>query len=290
MPIPFAQPIVPGRPKRCRRREQLPGPVPAPAIDGRLRTGVLAPAHSPTSPTSPISPMGSDVLRFIDGSSSTSHELQERALLAFLRDCSLDRPVRLTCPHTTTAKCMSVRGADRPCADRVHFERRLNPVTDVKLGDCSYLDGCYNYDSCPFVHYTAIPAAQPPSFFEYIRGRMYPHQVEIATSFGGPAGDLYAGLKAIQARIPPYVRVSFLPPLPDRDADAGAVRQPKAQWMDCDIMKVPLHVLGKFDVVLMDRGSRLASSLPLSLLLPLTRSQSNSSLANPYEAALPAAV
>ena len=58
--------------------------------------------------------------------------------------------------------------------------------------------------------------------------------------------------------------------------------------MDCDIMKVPLHIFGKFDVVLMDRGSSLASSLSLSL--PLTRSQSNSSLAYPYEAALPAAV
>lgn len=37
--------------------------------------------------------------------------------------------------------------------------------------------------------------------------------------------------------------------------------------MDCDIMKVPLQILGKFDIILMDRGSH-----PLSVSASVTHS------------------
>ncbi|TPX35868.1 hypothetical protein SmJEL517_g01697 [Synchytrium microbalum] len=36
---------------------------------------------------------------------------------------------------------------------KLHFRRIMLPQTDIKLGDCSYLNTCHHMDNCKFVHY-----------------------------------------------------------------------------------------------------------------------------------------
>lgn len=40
----------------------------------------------------------------------------------------------------------------RPHCEALHFTERLTPLTDISLGDCSYLNTCHK-DGCRFIHY-----------------------------------------------------------------------------------------------------------------------------------------
>lgn len=62
------------------------------------------------------------------------------------------KSVRAFCPYGTKLDCINARGSYVPCG-LVHFKRIIRPHTDVKLGDCSYLDTCRHIDICKYVHY-----------------------------------------------------------------------------------------------------------------------------------------
>jgi len=150
---------------------------------------------------SPEPPMQTqdDIIRFVNGSQCSLAKLSERALIEFLRENDLDGPVKRICPYITVNKCMRINDSKEPCKDKTHFYRRTNQVYNVKLGDCSYLSGCYNYDTCPFVHYSTKPAVQPKTVFEAIKDKIPEHLDETVKKHGN--GDMYTGLKEIQAKI-----------------------------------------------------------------------------------------
>lgn len=57
------------------------------------------------------------------------------------------------CPHILKGRCQAALGGNRYCSDRVHFKRVIHAHTDVRLGDCSFLDSCDLADKCPYIHY-----------------------------------------------------------------------------------------------------------------------------------------
>lgn len=57
------------------------------------------------------------------------------------------------CPHILKGRCQAALGGNRYCSDRVHFKRVVHAHTDVRLGDCSFLDSCDLADRCPYIHY-----------------------------------------------------------------------------------------------------------------------------------------
>ncbi|KAF8247531.1 MT-A70-domain-containing protein, partial [Wilcoxina mikolae CBS 423.85] len=132
----------------------------------------------------------------------------------------LDGPYKKVCQHITANKCMRINDSEEPCIDKLHYVRRSNEVYNLRLGDCSYLSGCYNYDTCPFVHYTEQPAVKPQTVFEAIEHSLPEH------------------LNTVQKSKPP------------------------AQWINTDISVLPMKVLGKFDVVLIDPPWPIHMKLP----------------------------
>jgi mRNA (2'-O-methyladenosine-N6-)-methyltransferase len=60
--------------------------------------------------------------------------------------------VREFCPNGTKDNCCHERKSLVPC-EKVHFVQLIQPHTDKKLGDCSYLNACRHLKTCKFVHY-----------------------------------------------------------------------------------------------------------------------------------------
>ncbi|TPX39483.1 hypothetical protein SeMB42_g06354 [Synchytrium endobioticum] len=56
------------------------------------------------------------------------------------------------CEWGLRADCRKRHSANHFCT-KLHFRRIMLPQTDIKLGDCSYLNTCHHMDTCKFVHY-----------------------------------------------------------------------------------------------------------------------------------------
>lgn len=57
------------------------------------------------------------------------------------------------CPYILMGRCQAALGGDECCSDKLHFKRVVHAQTDVRLGDCSFLDSCDLADKCPYIHY-----------------------------------------------------------------------------------------------------------------------------------------
>lgn len=57
------------------------------------------------------------------------------------------------CPYILKGRCQAALGSDECCSDKLHFRRVVHAQTDVRLGDCSFLDSCDLADRCPYIHY-----------------------------------------------------------------------------------------------------------------------------------------
>ncbi|KAI8808154.1 MT-A70-domain-containing protein [Cladochytrium replicatum] len=62
-----------------------------------------------------------------------------------------DVKFREFCEWGLKAECWGKRNGV-PC-NKIHFRHILKPQTDLKLGDCSYLNTCHRMDQCQYVHY-----------------------------------------------------------------------------------------------------------------------------------------
>jgi hypothetical protein len=91
-------------------------------------------------------------------------------LKKFMETQNLDVKVRIPCKHVTVAKCTRVGpNPTEACPDKVHFAKVYNEVSDITYGDCSYLNGCYNMNSCVYLHYREIRSKKPKTFFEKMK-------------------------------------------------------------------------------------------------------------------------
>jgi hypothetical protein len=154
-----------------------------------------------------------------------------------------DSQVRLYCENGTKHLCRiamkkaldaaATEGADVTSrqlhhCEKVHFRKLIQPHTDMKLGDCSYLDACRHLRACKFVHYTIdLDEAQyvPPTARE--------------SGYNALGQDIRYKVKrsTYAARYGP-------------------------QWVNCDVRKFDFTVLGKFPIVMADPPWDIHMDLP----------------------------
>lgn len=58
--------------------------------------------------------------------------------------------------------------------EKIHFVIKKMPNTDMKLGDCSYLDTCRHLESCKYIHYMVDPEDMKRLFYQMTRLVKYP--------------------------------------------------------------------------------------------------------------------
>eukprot|EP00730_Choanoeca_flexa_P018894 TRINITY_DN9211_c0_g1_i2.p1 TRINITY_DN9211_c0_g1~~TRINITY_DN9211_c0_g1_i2.p1 ORF type:complete len:352 (+),score=44.98 TRINITY_DN9211_c0_g1_i2:100-1056(+) len=163
----------------------------------------------------------------------TSHKEENAALIELLATPSImeqavaDRfksqhgSIREFCAYNTAEECMQARQSRHRCG-LMHFRKVIKPITDVSLGDCSYLNDCRHPGTCKFVHYEVDPVDD-----ERIRRQ----QKEKAARQG-----------------------SHQKTVVKTDLDNRDLRIYPAQWIQCDIRNLDMHVLGKFRSVWHDNS------------------------------------
>lgn len=138
--------------------------------------------------------------------------------------------VREFCPHGTKVACRIERKSYFPC-DKVHFRRVIQPHTEEKLGDCSYLNACRHMKHCKFVHYE-IDEDQPMQ-----RKRLRERQ--------------------LRERERERKRHASMDPSKLTYGDKYG-----KQWITCDIRIFPLEILGTFTVLMADPPWDIHMELP----------------------------
>jgi hypothetical protein len=90
------------------------------------------------------------------------------------------------CPHLLEGRCKAASKHNRCCRDKLHFKRIIHAQTDVRLGDCSFLDSCDMSDRCPYIHYQ-------PLFPESVMKRIQELNKEELMTLGNPLMDELQG-------------------------------------------------------------------------------------------------
>ncbi|GME98581.1 unnamed protein product [[Candida] boidinii] len=112
----------------------------------------------------------------------------------------------------------------------------MQQQTDLKLGDCSYLDTCHKMSSCRYIHY----------------GQLMP----LSNNIGANRREVIEHNENINE----ILRVS--------DFTRGEItscfdkKELPAQWINCDIRKLDFKILGKFSVIIADPAWSIHMSLP----------------------------
>lgn len=107
---------------------------------------------------------------------------------------------------------------------KVHYLPLVTNITDVNLGNCSYLDTCHKLRNCRYLHFYTL---NPPEPFES----------------GLPAKNDFAMNFTIGE-----------PPKADCELPA--------QWINCDVRHLPFSILGKFAAIISDPAWDIHMSLP----------------------------
>ncbi|KAI5846749.1 MT-A70-domain-containing protein, partial [Tricharina praecox] len=128
------------------------------------------------------------------------------------------------------------------CKDKYHFAIVYNAYTNVAYGDCTFLSGCYNWDTCPYIHYTRVPAINPKTFADMIK---LPKQLEQAMTY--KYGNVEEAVREIASEV--------------KDG-----REYPAQWINTDIMKFNFRVIGRYDVIMIDPPWSIHMKLPYQQL------------------------
>jgi hypothetical protein len=132
------------------------------------------------------------------------NELLMMRLIKYLEIHNIDAKCVLPCPYITTSRCMRLGpNLGTACTDKLHFEKLFNDVSDIAYGDCSYLNGCYNMNTCVFLHYKFKGCIKPVTFFDKIK---LPDEVKMPLLESG-GGDLRKALENVQTGVK-TVRVS----------------------------------------------------------------------------------
>ena len=64
--------------------------------------------------------------------------------------------------------CRREHQSEKACP-KLHFHRIVQRHTDESLGDCSFLNACFNRATCKYVHYEVDESLDDPE--EQVRGR-----------------------------------------------------------------------------------------------------------------------
>ena len=64
-------------------------------------------------------------------------------------------------PFSSLSLCRKARDNNKACTN-LHFRRIIQRHTDESLGDCSFLNACFNRAACKYVHYEVDESLDEP--------------------------------------------------------------------------------------------------------------------------------
>lgn len=131
--------------------------------------------------------------------------------------------------HKVIGSCKSLMDKEvQSCVrNKIHFLPLVTAVTDVSLGNCSYLDTCHKLKSCRYLHYYTL---NPP-----------------------------AGAKAKGQEPPAVLALDYTV---GECHDTMTRRETPPQWINCDVRSLPFSILGKFSAIISDPAWDIHMSLP----------------------------
>lgn len=146
------------------------------------------------------------------------------------------------------------------CTTKVHFQPIQTNTTSPELGDCAYLDQCHRiWSGCRYVHYARIrPKDQPAvigvQMLKATKFRIVPDVFDRLTLSAkyDELGKLMKAQSLWRALGPTIPGVPL----------GGPSAPIKPQFINCDIRKFDLSILGDFAVVMADPPWPIHMSLP----------------------------
>lgn len=157
-------------------------------------------------------------LPFYDCCENFDHATQLSQVTEFDRDTSTSVLKKGTVLPNGLLKCVN---------EKMHFIPVIQPQTDMKLGDCSYLDTCHKMRTCRYVHY----------------GLLLP-QTQVKNSTNDEVGEQ-------RKRIGNLLRSSLF--TRGEPINSASIEELPAQWICCDVMQLDFDILGNnWAVVLAD--------------------------------------
>lgn len=126
--------------------------------------------------------------------------------------------------------------------NNLHFIPIIQQQTDLKLGDCSYLDTCHKMATCRYIHYGQL---MPLEF------KVDKTQSRQSARDGNTGGELGNDFDEEIFQINEHKRVGDFT---RGESTCGYLKcELPAQWINCDLMKLNFDVLGNdFGVVIAD--------------------------------------
>lgn len=131
--------------------------------------------------------------------------------------------------HKVIGSCKSLMEKEvQNCVKtKIHFLPLVTAVTDVSLGNCSYLDTCHKLKSCRYLHYYTLNPPVPA------KGKAQEPKPVLALDY--TVGECH---------------------------DTVTRRETPAQWINCDVRHLPFSILGKFSAIISDPAWDIHMSLP----------------------------
>lgn len=138
--------------------------------------------------------------------------------------------VREFCEWVTRQECKRGNVKFGSCK-KLHFRKLIHGHTDTSLGDCSFLNTCFHMDTCKYVHYAIDEEDQRSHMRQQHREAMDKRAKNCAAMLVSDSKSL---------------GVTLTPP----------------QWIQCDIRKLDMDVIGKFTVIMADPPWDIHMELP----------------------------
>lgn len=114
---------------------------------------------------------------------------------------------------------------------KIHYLPIVNNHTDISSGDCSYLDTCHKMKTCKYLHYFSLTpingAVNKAKELRMAATRLYDQEFTLG----------YSNCEFTKLILP-------------------------AQWINCDVRKLPFEILGKFAAIISDPAWDIHMSLP----------------------------
>lgn len=152
------------------------------------------------------------------------------------------------------------------CETKMHFIPIIQLQTDIKLGDCSYLDTCHKISTCRYIHYGQLMPLKKELFKEDKENNDEENNNKNNKEIKGDKNKINEEIKLKELynikeniRIWDFTRGETICNYLNCDLPA--------QWINCDLMKINFDVFGNdFGVVIADPSWTIHMNLNYSSL------------------------
>ncbi|KAJ3759019.1 MT-A70-domain-containing protein [Lentinula raphanica] len=183
-------------------------------------------------------------------------------------------PFEPICRQITKAACSNSR-PDHTICSLVHFRPLIRPHTDPSLGHCSYLNTCYSeptYAQSPSVHPVTLgtglrgPSSLPSGLGAGGRGKEKAPCRYLHFEVDWDGGDGVQHQQQQQIQKPAHKLGLGIGPSSSSSSSSNSPSPLPPQWINCDLRKFDLSLLGQFHIILADPPWDIHMSLPYGTL------------------------